>query len=228
MPRFMTTLFFILALLNAPVAHAAHSTVAKAEEAQVQLLSAVDAVGYNKTIDLALDVTLQAGWKTYWRTAGVAGLPLSITWDGSTNLKEAKLHWPAPHRFTSAGLESFGYKDAVTFPITATIDQAGKPLALRAQIEMMACKELCVPFNFTLALDLPTGLATASREAPMIAAAQATVPNSGNENFNIAGISVEKNSVLISVNAEPPLTAPDLIIESAAGSPFSPPCHLNR
>ncbi|MBI3441560.1 MAG: copper resistance protein, partial [Proteobacteria bacterium] len=72
-------------LLLAPVAEAAdphHHT-------QARLFSAVSGVDQLKTIQAAVEVKLEPGWKTYWRTPGEAGLAPVFDWAGSTNFKEA-------------------------------------------------------------------------------------------------------------------------------------------
>ena len=46
--------------------------------ARAELLSAVDATGDLDEIQLGLQVSLQPGWKIYWRSPGDAGLPTRL------------------------------------------------------------------------------------------------------------------------------------------------------
>src|SRR5215472_5185543 len=62
---------------------------------------------------LGLQFELAPGWKTYWRSQGDAGLPVTLDWTGSTNLAHAEIAWPAPRRFSLFGLDTFGYEEEV-------------------------------------------------------------------------------------------------------------------
>ena len=89
-PCWMVKLFLIMSLLSSILvlpARAADSL--ETEFASAELLSAVEATGNLSEIQLGLQVTLQPGWKIYWRSPGDAGLPtqLSIQEPASPNLK---------------------------------------------------------------------------------------------------------------------------------------------
>ena len=86
----MVKLFLIMSLLASILvlpARAADSL--ETEFARAELLSAVEATGNLSEIQLGLQVTLQPGWKIYWRSPGDAGLPtqLSIQEAASSKLK---------------------------------------------------------------------------------------------------------------------------------------------
>jgi DsbC/DsbD-like thiol-disulfide interchange protein len=76
---------------------------------RARLVSPVDAVGDRETIPAGLHLMLADGWKTYWRSPGDAGAPPRVDWSASENVAGVEWHWPAPHRFTLFGLETFGY-----------------------------------------------------------------------------------------------------------------------
>src|SRR5215470_11524610 len=82
--------------LVAPMAHAADpgaSEWARTEQTSVRLVSATAAVGSSDSLRFGLQFTLKPGWKTYWRSAGDAGLPVTVDWTGSTNLANAAMAW---------------------------------------------------------------------------------------------------------------------------------------
>ena len=87
---------------------------------KVRLLAGVGGVGTLAGISAGLEFQLAPGWKTYWRSPGDAGYPVTVDWGGSRNLAAAEFAWPAPHRFTLFGLDTFGYSDEVVFPITSS------------------------------------------------------------------------------------------------------------
>src|SRR5215218_4800098 len=49
-----------------------------------------------------VEITLDPGFKTYWREPGESGLPPRFDWAGSTNAKAVELSWPAPMRIEDA------------------------------------------------------------------------------------------------------------------------------
>ncbi len=95
---------------------------ARAETVQARLLSAVAAVGELDRIRAGLHVELVDGWRTYWRSPGVAGLPPRVDWSGSSNVEEVGFRWPAPQRFEFFGFDNFGYEKEVVFPLDVVPD----------------------------------------------------------------------------------------------------------
>ena len=43
----------------------------------------------------AIRMTVEPGWKTYWRAPGDMGIPHSFDWSGSRNLSAVAVEWPA-------------------------------------------------------------------------------------------------------------------------------------
>ena len=111
----------------------------------------VDALIY-----LGWEVVLPEGWKTYWRTPGDAGRPPSFDWSGSINLRAAEVLYPQPQRFEIFGLQTFGYESAVIIPVRLYPEHAGLPVHVQLSVWFMACQEICVPFETSYSLDLPT------------------------------------------------------------------------
>ena len=101
MACWMVKLFLIMSLLASILvlpARAADSL--ETEFARADLLSAVEATGNLSEIQLGLQVTLQPGWKIYWRSPGDAGLPtqLSIQEAAFSKLK-LMIAYPLPRAF---------------------------------------------------------------------------------------------------------------------------------
>ena len=134
----------------------------KTDFAKFRIISGVEDIGKKTKIPLGLEFYLLDGWKIYWRNPGDAGFPPSFTETKSDNLKEIEWRWPAPMRFTLDGLQSFGYGGHVVIPLTAHIKNNKKPLNLRATLNALACREICVPIEGILQLKLPKGTGTLS------------------------------------------------------------------
>ena len=146
--------------------------------AAVRLITAEQATGGMRIVDAGLQIRLAPGWHAYWRTPSAAGIPPSIDWAGSRNLRGAEMSWPAPSRFPLDGLQTYGYETGVVLPIALHLADPTAPLALHADVSYSACKTVCVPYHAALDLTVPTGLAMPGPEAPLMAAARAALPGS--------------------------------------------------
>src|SRR5262245_43160060 len=170
-----------LAVVSAPAGAAEPATSAwvRTDQSAVRLIAATDAVGSNGALQAGLEFELKPGWKTYWRTPGDAGFPVSVDWAGSSNLAAADMAWPAPHRFSLFGLDTFGYQDQVVFPIAVRAEKPGEPIGLRAKISYLICEQVCIPYEANLALDLPAGTSTPTGNAQLISRFLSQVPGDG-------------------------------------------------
>ena len=62
-------------------------------------------------------IELAPGAITYWRNPGDAGLPPTLSFEGSSNLAQARTSFPAPRRLPEGSGEAFGYDGGLIFPI---------------------------------------------------------------------------------------------------------------
>jgi DsbC/DsbD-like thiol-disulfide interchange protein len=107
-----------------------------------------------------VQIRLDEGWKTYWRNPGDSGVPPSFDWSGSKNLKEAQVLYPAPRRFADASGVAIGYSGEVVFPVRVTPKRPGEPVELKLTVDYGLCKNLCIPNEALLTLELPPHLST--------------------------------------------------------------------
>ena len=197
-------------------------------ESSVRLISDRDGLDRQSTLTLGLQFKLPDGWKIYWRSPGDAGFPPNLDWQGSSNLKQATITWPVPHRFSLFGLETFGYANEVVLPIEAEVEDAHQPLALRTRVAYLVCSEICVPHASDLRLDLPATANGTAKEGELIRRFQALVPADGTrvglrlEQVNLSG-PPEAPSVEVRLGSDQPLAAPDVIVEGPPGFSFAKP-----
>jgi DsbC/DsbD-like thiol-disulfide interchange protein len=99
---------------------------------------------------------MKQGFKTYWRHPGDSGVPPVFRFDGSQNLAEASVHFPAPKRFDDgAGGTSFGYAGPeLILPVTARARDPKEPVLLRLEMDYAVCEKMCVPASGKAALEL--------------------------------------------------------------------------
>lgn len=128
------------------------------------------------TWQAAVEIRLEPGEVTYWRSPGETGVPPTFDFQGSDNLGTAKVAYPAPHALTEAGgIEAFGYQTKVLFPVAVTPARAALPVTLHLNFNYAACATICAPLHASLALDLPMQAAS-SPFAAEITAWRALVP----------------------------------------------------
>ena len=227
--RLAAGLAFAAAFAIAGEARAAASAWDGAEFAEVRLISAQRAVDTSGAAVLGLHFRLAPGWKIYWRSPGEAGFPPRIDWTGSTNLARADISWPAPTRFLEVGdLVTHGYQDEVVLPITALAAEPGRPIELRADVDYVSCKEICVPLKAAVALDLPAGPAAPTPFGDLIAKFMARVPGppapgeAAIEAAEAAGAGADRLLRVVARSATP-FAAPELFVEGPETLYFGPP-----
>jgi suppressor for copper-sensitivity B len=200
--------------------------VVATEQSAARLVSAVTGAGDLQTLPVGLDVTLKSGWKTYWRSPGDAGFAPELKFDGSENVASAKLLYPTPHRFELFGLQTYGYKDEVVYPLTVTPERPGEAVKLRAHLRYLVCEQVCIPYDADLALDIPAGPATPSDQAALVNRFKSMVPGDGaGSGLRLTDVRVEAGSKLVAEAASDgqSFAAPDLIVEGPNALLFGKP-----
>lgn len=166
--RFLFTLILLLPLS----AQAAAGPWVETQNTRARLVSGDYGWG-------GVEIELAAGWKTYWRMPGDAGLPPRFDWSESENLGDAQMHWPAPARYTILGLDNIGYEKHVVFPVALMPVDQKKPMALRLNLDLLVCSDICIPESFSLALDILPSSAVSEPETATIKEALTKIPVSG-------------------------------------------------
>ncbi|WP_275076617.1 protein-disulfide reductase DsbD family protein [Providencia rettgeri] len=116
--------------------------------AQVRLLSSTQQD--DGKIDVLLDVKLDDGWKTYWRSPGEGGVAPEIAW--SSPVETIDWQWPAPGRFDVAGVSTQGYMGDIVFPIT--VSSSDKLDKLSGVLTLSTCSNVCILTDYPFELDL--------------------------------------------------------------------------
>ncbi|MGB3409346.1 MAG: protein-disulfide reductase DsbD domain-containing protein, partial [Jannaschia sp.] len=217
-------LLLTLGLLAQPLL-AATSDPVETRTVVARLVSAADGVGQGTTrLQAGLQLTMTEGWKTYWRSPGEVGLPPELSWEGSENIADVTLAYPAPTRFTAFDIENFGYGGEVVFPLVLALTEAGKPARLDLTANLLVCAEVCVPETVSLTLDLPAGGAVDAAGAALLTDWVGRVPLSGDE----VGLRIERahlgaEALTVSVRADAPFLSPDIFPELGAYGAFGKP-----
>ena len=165
-------------VLLAPTAFAGS---VKTEHVEAELVAARTALVPGEPLTVALRLSMEKGWHTYWRNPGDSGLPTTLAWNLPAGVEAGPIAWPAPHALPVGPLVNFGYDGEVLLLVDVTPARTlpvGNALVLKARADWLVCKELCIPEGADLTLTLPvenTSLADARWSAP-IAAARSALP----------------------------------------------------
>lgn len=154
----------------------------------------------------AIEIRLAEGWHTYWRAPGDAGIPPQLGWQGSRNLKEVTFHWPRPKVYESDGIRSIIYRDRLVLPMELSPGRAGKPILLKATLDIGVCKDICMP----LQINLSETIAPDSRaNVADIRTALASVPQESARNIRCRAQAGTRGLLLTLTADAPSLGAPE-------------------
>ena len=145
-----------------------------------RLVPAFPALVPGEPFPVALVLTAPPGWHTYWRNPGDAGAATTLDWRLPQGFTAGALRWPAPTRFVTGPIVSYGYAGETWLLATLATPADLKPGAtvpLAATAEWLACADICVPEQATLTLNAPVvATAGAPPPAPAFKAAEARLP----------------------------------------------------
>lgn len=160
-------LFILLALVCQFVI--AQQAIVKTEHVEAALLSRTTHVVPGQILDLALRLTPDEGWHTYWRNPGDTGKPTSIQWQLPEGFKAGDIQWPVPEWIDYDGLTNFGFHGAtwllvpVAVPFQLPVSSLSE-IVIRADAKWLVCREVCIPEKASFELVLPVAAFTEEPE----------------------------------------------------------------
>ncbi|GAB4518312.1 MAG: protein-disulfide reductase DsbD family protein [Roseibium sp.] len=154
MKQVSVVLAVFICLLSGP-ARAAMSEWTEVEGGAVRLIA--DGPMKDGHYRAGLEFLLEAGWHTYWRYPGEAGIPPQISIEGSANVKDIEVLYPAPERYSDGFSESIVYHDGVVLPLRIVPAEPDRAVSLQVEVFFGICNEICVPGEAALSLQLSGG-----------------------------------------------------------------------
>jgi len=130
------------------------------EASKVRLISPLSHNNNKDKIILGLEYYLEPEWKTYWQSPGDGGFPQELSWNKSSNVSSIKIDWPIPSEFEILEIKSIGYQEKVIFPLTVHLIDPTQSTLINLSINYLTCKEICIPGNAKLVLEIPAGNGT--------------------------------------------------------------------
>lgn len=132
--------------------------------------------GPDGRISAGIEIVLEPGWKTYWRSPGDAGIAPLFDFSASSNIDGApEIEFPVPHRLDDGYSVTNIFQDRVVLPATLSATDPGSPVRLVLSLDIGVCAEICIPEHYELMLDITPGEADAEAQA-ILAEARAALP----------------------------------------------------
>lgn len=181
--RFFFGLIILVGGFGHNLANAASSEWFNTKGAKMRLITA--ARPESQKIDAALEVLLETGWKTYWRSPGESGIPPFFDFAQSSNIVDAKVKFPTPFYFNEQGTEIVGYKNRVVFPIELQIGTFGKPTVLQLRTVIGICGEVCIPVQAKLSVREPGTIGPTFDVSRALNEAAASLPSNPEEELQV-------------------------------------------
>lgn len=174
---------------------------------------------------IGVHLKIEPEWHVYWRNNGDSGTPVSVTFENVPGVSIGECQWPAPVRHVSDGdLLDYVHEREVTLVFPVKLDAAvatGGRVALKAQVDWLVCKEVCLPGSASVSLDVPVGADGAlSLSAPLFDAARrrhARAPEAGQLVSAWSGTTLElrvkgaNRLVFYPYESEPAMTPVDML-----------------
>jgi len=149
----------LLALLAAPLLALAAPPQAATEHVKARLVSSQAAVAPGQRFTVALEQDIKAHWHTYWLNPGDSGQATSIDWSGA---QAGPIQWPTPSVQAIGPLVNYGYEGRAALLVDLTVPADAKPggrFQPTAEVRWLVCKDVCIPEQVSLGLDLPVAAA---------------------------------------------------------------------
>lgn len=144
-----------------------------------RLVSEATAAAPGARITVGLSKRIAPGWHTYWLNPGDSGIATSVSWQLPAGASAGELQWPIPERQPFGPVTNYGYEGEVT--LLADIDlpmdlRPGDKVRIRADADWLVCKDVCIPEQLSLDLDLPIATTTVRQPHAAIERARAGLP----------------------------------------------------
>ena len=125
------------------------------------------------TSHVALSLMLEPGWHVYWVYAGDSGEAPSVAWSTPQGIALGPMQYSAPSRLPLGPLMDYGYEGTATFPFRLTTSQQLSlgTTSLKAHVQWLVCREVCLPGKAFLGLNLKVAPTAPAATNPLIDAA---------------------------------------------------------
>jgi len=185
MTRFYGALLGLAITLVAGGRAGAQGAPVAAPHLTAQLVAETAGAAPGSTVWVAVVLSMDKGWHTYWRNPGDAGEATRIAWTLPPGWRAGDIVWPAPERLPVGPIMDYGYEGRVLLatPVQIPVSaRAGDAASVGAVVDYLVCAQVCIPGTARLSLNLPMVAGAPPSEpgwGPKIAATLAASPKPG-------------------------------------------------
>ena len=156
----------------------AAETVARSAHSRIELIANRDAIVPGERLDVAIVLTPDPGWHSYWINPGDSGQPLSVEWELPAGAGAGQLQFPSPEEHPEGPLMAYVYTGPTYFLTQLQWPESlpGEDAGLAAHVEWLECDEICLPAEARLELRLPIRESSLENHAVRFAGARRQMP----------------------------------------------------
>ncbi|MEM6783414.1 MAG: protein-disulfide reductase DsbD domain-containing protein [Bacteroidota bacterium] len=172
MLRFWLATFFLTAVALVPVIHGPAAMAqgggmlldaapAASDDAsphsEATLVSEVAQIAPGQPFTVALRLTMDPLWHTYWINPGDSGLPTEISWQLPDGFEAGPIQWPYPEQVPVEPFMTYAYYDEVLHlvEITPPADlPSGVTVSLGGTADWLICEKVCLTATEDVSLSL--------------------------------------------------------------------------
>src|SRR6266581_2244844 len=94
---------------------------------EAELVADQTALVPGQPLTVALRLSMDRGWHSYWQNPGDSGLPTTIAWKLPGGVTAGPILWPAPSELRAGPLMNYGYESEVLLPSGLSVAPALLP-----------------------------------------------------------------------------------------------------
>ena len=128
------------------------------DQLALRLIAATPTVHAGEPVTIGIEQRIAPGWHTYWKNPGDSGFATKIEWHLPEGSVAEPTQWPVPTKFGNGEISNYGYADHAVLLSRITVPPAMSTdgtFPVRAHVKWLACREICIPQEGDLAIDLP-------------------------------------------------------------------------
>jgi DsbC/DsbD-like thiol-disulfide interchange protein len=169
------------------------------------------------TVRGALQIEPKAGWITYWREPGDAGIPPQMVLSEAQGVKLSHISFPVPKRINNGKLRDIGYDHSVSLPFELKAETPQKPLTIGASAFVGLCRNICIPFQAEFSLALAPTKGTPVEEAMILNAAASKLPEAPSDDFAVTQYVMTRDRLSLKLKLPAGAVQPQVIVTGPQG-----------
>ncbi|MDQ7064641.1 MAG: protein-disulfide reductase DsbD family protein [candidate division KSB1 bacterium] len=153
----MRFFFRLILIWMALTATAVKTQPVQTDHVEAELIAEVTIIRPGQPFWAGIRLKMEPYWHVYWKNPGDSGMAPSVEWHLPRGFAVSDIFWPYPEKIDLPPLANFGYEGEVVLLVRITPPDR-TPLGritLKAEVDWLVCREMCLPGNASLKLTLP-------------------------------------------------------------------------